>query len=475
MSADVCVVGGGAAGIAIAMRLNKTDTNVIMIESGGFEPDKATLDLNKGSSVGLPYSTETTRLRWFGGTTNHWEGMCAPLTDIDFEKRDWIPHSGWPIKRSDLDEGYKWAAKFLNLSGTGTDDFSVPQDIIPNPGTLSFGCWRFAHNLSLGEVYRKTLEESQNVRILLHSNVIDIRLVDELNSVSELKVATLSGARFSVRAKKYILACGGIENARLLLASNSQMQYGIGNGYDQVGRYFMEHPHNDVGTFYSNHTQLNKLFMLDFKRVRGLRAVNTDIVSNGKHAVLNIVSSIKTMESFGVGSGSLVINASSQFTGHIAQTKQLTQIHKIFPYKTYTLFTRTEQVPNPYSRVLLSNLTRDELGVPRISVDWRITEQDWRTIQVLVKKFSETVSSSGQGLVKIADWLSDSYRWPKHTWFGCHHIGTTRMSENPQNGVVDKKFRVYGTNNLFIIGSSVFPTAGSANPTLTVIAISRLL
>ncbi|MDX2112183.1 MAG: FAD-dependent oxidoreductase [Alphaproteobacteria bacterium] len=471
LTADICVIGAGAAGIAIAMRHIDSDKNIIIIESGGFEPDKATLDLNKGKAIGLSYSTESTRLRWFGGTTNHWEGMCAPLSDIDFEKRDWIPYSGWPIKRSDLDEGYKWAAKFLNLSGTGTDDFSVPQDIIPNPGTLSFGCWRFAQHLSLGEVYRKPLEESKNIKILLHSNVVDIRLVDELNSVSEVKVATLSGARFSVRAKKYILACGGIENARLLLASNSQMQYGIGNSYDQVGRYFMEHPHNQVGQLFSYGDDLGKLFRLDFKRSRGLRPVNTDIIADKNAAVLNISLSPQTMKEYQVAGGSLVISAHNEIKEQSATLNYLQHASGVSVKHVFGLYARTEQVPNPDSRVILNHNERDALGIPRVQLDWRLTEQDWKTIHVLAIKFAEAISASGAGFVRLSGWLERFSGWPRNAWYGSHHMGTTRMSDDPKTGVVDKDQKVFGLNNLHIAGSSVFPTSGWPNPSYTLISM----
>jgi choline dehydrogenase-like flavoprotein len=246
------------------------------------------------------------------------------------------------------------------------------------------------------------------------------------------------------------------------------MQYGIGNGYDQVGRYFMEHPHNDVGQLFSFGDDLGKLFRLDFKKSRGLRPVNTDIIADKNDAVLNITLSPEAMKDYQVAGGSLVISAHSEIKDQKVTLNYLQHASGIPVKHVFGLYARTEQVPNPDSRVTLSHDLRDAFDVPRVRVDWRLTEQDWRTIHVLVTKFAEAVSASGAGLVRLSGWLERFSGWPRNVWHGSHHMGTTRMSNNLKTGVVDINKKLFELDNLFISGSSVFPTSGWANPSYTI-------
>ncbi|MFW0777258.1 MAG: GMC family oxidoreductase [Rickettsiales bacterium] len=474
---DLCIVGGGAAGIAIAHEFIGSSLRVAIIESGGMEPDKATLELNKGNVTGRHYSIESSRLRWFGGSTNHWEGMCAPFDELDFKERTWVRHSGWPITHDKLYPYYARAAKFLNMSGDTNDDFSVPQNLIESNNVLSFGCWRFAKHLSLGEVYRQSLEQATNIKAILNANLIDIKLTDTLSSVSEMHFSTLAKQKFTIKAKRYVLACGGLENARLLLASNKQYEKGVGNWHDNVGRYFMEHPHHEAGNLFSfGSDNLAKQFHLHFKKSKGLSAVNDGLIANTSGKTLNIKLSEAAQQKYKVGGGSLVINTTKidQRNGPTASL-----LSHVFGYqaptKKHGLYIRTEQVPNPDSRVTLSVSQKDALGMPRLQLHWMLKEQDWHTIHILAKMFAISVSANDFGVVRLYKWLGGSVKWPKHLGWGGHHMGTTRMHENVKYGVVDKDCKVHGVDNLYIAGSSVFPTSSWANPTFTIVALSTRL
>lgn len=477
LQADICIVGGGAAGIAIANALIGSGLNVVVLESGNFAPENATLALSGGRVSGLPYSLEASRLRFFGGSSNHWEGMCAPLGENDFSERAWIKHSGWPIKRADLDEYYVKAAKFLNLSGDGSHDFSASSDIIENPDTLSFACWRFAKNLSLGETYRDALGDAKNIRVIINSNLADIELNADLNGVTKVHAATLAGNNFSVAAKKYVLACGGIENARILLACNKQVEKGIGNANDLVGRFFMEHPHNNIGTFFNFvPPERMNIFRLHFKKNRGLKSVNDKIIIGGNSEVMNITISPHAMEKYKVGGGSLVISTIDDVKNLEAPVEHLRRVFAAQNApQAIGLYARTEQTPNPESRVALSTDARDALGMPLLDLRWQMQRQDWQTINTLAKLFAEAASAAGLGVVKIPGWVSEFTGWPKNLGWGGHHMGTTRMGENAATSVVDSDCRMHGISNMYIAGSSVFPTSGWANPTYTIIALTLRL
>jgi len=244
LEAEVCIVGAGAAGVALARDLMKAGRDVCLLEGGGMDYEEKTQTLFEGENVGMEYyDLDHSRLRFFGGTTNIWGGRSVPLDPIDFEKRDWVPHSGWPITLDDLQEYYRIAHDSLELGG-GKLGLS-PIDF--NPGEITTRFWRFD---DLAERFNSRrsddLINSENVRIVLHANTTGLHATENAMGINYLNAQTMQGKKLQVKASHFVLACGAIENARLLLASNSVEANGIGNEYDQLGRYFMEHPHGRV-------------------------------------------------------------------------------------------------------------------------------------------------------------------------------------------------------------------------------------
>ncbi len=256
LNTDVCIVGAGAAGITAALELTDSELDVIVVESGGRTgPDPATQALYRGASVGRPILGLTTgpkplgldaiRLRWLGGTTNHWAGYCRKLEPIDFEERPHLAVSGWPIESSDLHEHWERAARWCRITDA-SDDATVWSHRIGLPAPLPSSskqhtkAFQITRVMRFGDEYRYDLESAGNVRVMLWANAVNLATEDG-RAVQTVQARTLTGVGITVRARAFVLACGGLENPRLLLASTDADPAGVGNRHDQVGRYFAEH------------------------------------------------------------------------------------------------------------------------------------------------------------------------------------------------------------------------------------------
>ncbi|HEU4616718.1 MAG TPA: FAD-dependent oxidoreductase, partial [Gammaproteobacteria bacterium] len=246
LDADVCIIGAGAAGITLARELAGGPLDVCLLESGGLTPDARTQALYEGKNVGWPYySLDALRLRFFGGTTNHWGGVCRPLDDIDFAARSWVPSSGWPFGKAELDPYYRRAHEVCQLGPYDYDVAAIEdasrQRFHLDAARLETTMCQYSPPTRFGQVYREALERAPNVRTYLYANAVDLVPVESGRALSHVQAATLEGARFTVHARRFVLATGAIENARLLLASNGNRAGGLGNDHDLVGRFFMEH------------------------------------------------------------------------------------------------------------------------------------------------------------------------------------------------------------------------------------------
>jgi choline dehydrogenase-like flavoprotein len=247
---DLCIVGAGAAGITLAREFIGTRYRVALVESGGLTYSGRVQQLYAGESVGLPsYALTYSRFRIFGGSTSRWAAQCRPLDPIDFEPRPGIAHSGWPFDHHHLQAWYRRAQAVCGL------DMGEELAWTPGPGRLPL-CdggleaivFRFGYPRDFGQAYRQELERSANVDVFLNASVVEIQPAPDLRSVQTLRAKTLGGGAFEIQAQVYVLACGGVENARLLLAFNRIAPAGIANGHDLVGRFFMDIPISRPGT-----------------------------------------------------------------------------------------------------------------------------------------------------------------------------------------------------------------------------------
>jgi choline dehydrogenase-like flavoprotein len=511
VTAEVCVIGAGAAGVAIARDLKNSGREICLLEAGGMDYENDTQALFEGRNIGAEYyELDHSRLRFFGGTTNIWGGRCVPLDPIDFERRDWVPHSGWPISRADLEPWYRIAHDALEL---GEFDYSAalwrklglkPIDFDPDEIATTF--WRFD---TMKERFNRDqnddLVASSKVRIFLHANLVALRCDENARCITSAEARSLQGHVLKVQARHYVLACGAIENARMLLLSNDVIQAGIGNVHDQVGRYFMEHPHgriahietSDPGAFWALY---RKRYFRDAPPVAPALVASEAL--QRRAGTLNSAATFKPQRdpSRGLALGKKVymnlkhgLNPSRSgrmiWHGYRGVT-DLLQAHVSMPLlrvavkaarlRLYVI-ARGEQAPNPDSRVVLSD-RRDALGCRRADLNWRMSALDKHSVRELARSIGREFTRLRLGRVSSMDWLEDaSTDWPvdptvgNHPIAGYHHMGTTRMSTSPRKGVVDANCTVHGMTNLHIAGASVFTTGGWANPTLTLLALARRL
>jgi len=494
LAADVCVIGAGAAGITIATQLDGSGLDVVLLESGDFDFDTATQALYQGSVVGLPLDPRThegldePRLRFFGGTTNHWAGYCRPFTPLDFENRDYVPRSGWPFSRELLDPYYERAQDVVQLGPYHYDpqywqDAGLLAPPLLEDPTTPHQVIQIASSPRFSDLYRQTIVDSPNVRLYIHANVTQLVLSEDGTSLTGIDVATLSGTTFTATARVFVLATGGLEVARVLLASNTRRPAGIGNEEDLVGRHFMEHANIAAGVALLT-TDANGLAaylpsnqnvsVADGERSVAIQAVA--LVAEEVQRLLGLRSCEMTFEyPFAPDDRRLA----ALFPG-VERGIALLRAQGVEPRVAPVLRVLCEQEPNPSSRVTLTR-TLDALGMPQIALDWRLTGDDRRSMLRTIELLGTEVGRRGLGRVRLdMDGFTnlipsetDVLDYPVNT--GSHHMGTARMHASPRSGVVDPDLKVHSVANLYIGGSAVFPTSGANTPTLTIVALALRL
>lgn len=515
LETDICIIGAGAAGITIARELSNQPYEVCILESGGLGFDAATQSLYEGDNVGTKYfPLKESRARYLGGSTNLWGGWSRPLDEIDFEHRSWMPYSGWPVSRSELLPYYHRAQQACHLgpleydidywqAGLAEQQLQVPSlgdDVITH-------LWQVIPptHVRFGEAYRSELEQARNIKTYLHANVVEIETNDTAGAVTQLRVASLDGKQFSMKAKTFILAVGGIENPRMLLLANKVQSCGLGNQHDLVGRFFMEHPILWSGKVsYSqqaSHTpyfEIDNTFMatgfglpkpvqqreqvLNFSlRIKPvveewLLAINRLQYKMQQSKASQDLAAIVDGHKYEFGLpqkdssviedlSKIIANSDRVLAKIYAKLLQKSTAEPVV-YRTHLI---SEQAPNPDSRITLSR-ERDRLGLNQVNLDWRLSPIDKYTVQRSQQVIAQEFERYDLGKMHI-ELTEDDAAW--ETVKGSyHHMGTTRMSNNPREGVVDENCQVHGVGNLYVAGSSVFPTSGLSNPTLTIVALA---
>ncbi len=511
LDTEVCIVGAGAAGVALARDLMCAGREVCLLEAGGMDFETATQSLFEGENVGMTYyDLDHARLRFFGGTTNIWGGRCIPLDPIDFEKREWVPHSGWPITLDELRDYYRIAHDTLEL---GNFDYEARiwkklqlEPIDFDREKISSRFWRFdALAERFNNLQSLDVIHAANVRVVLHANTVGLQVSENASVVERLDAKSLQGRKLSVKARQFILACGAIENARLLLASRNVESNGIGNQFDQLGRYFMEHPHGRIAHIKtSDPASFWALYRKRFP-VSGVPVAPALVLPPALQRRLRILNSAATF----------TLQKDPLRGSSVSKKVYMGLKHKTSPSRTgrrlwhtwrgsqnwlqrhvsmrllrlgvglkrmeLYVIARAEQAPNPDSRVRLSN-EKDAIGCHKADLDWQLSPLDKLTMLQFGKTLQSEFERLGLGKVTTSTWLEDGKpEWPvdptvgNHPIGGYHHMGTTRMSRSARDGVVDANCTVHGYHNLHIAGSSVFPTGGWANPTLTLLALTHRL
>ena len=510
---ELCIIGGGAAGIDIARFFDKTNRSVLVVESGGIDFEPNTQKLYEMKCIGKsirdggydlnPHLVEQfkgeCRARMFGGTTNIWSGKWKMLEPIDFEKKDWMPNSGWSISFEELLPYYKEIAQeysVLDLNSILNEDLQTEiinsvlgktQDIKYTIHYTEKPPLKFNTNS-----YKEELIKSKNVHILLNANAYKLILEDSCKGVKKLSIKTLGGKAYSVVAKVFVLACGGLENARLLLSSNKQIAAGIGNTNHLVGRFYMDHPKGKLGIvkplssysipkiFFGSHKECKSYrvgFSLSEEKQRDFQTLNHNFYLKPVYdeRVKLVISTLATLKRaiselklYQLMSVAKVLLTNFGYVYKILAKKLIKKpINEISHYEiTHYL----EQSPNYESKLFLGEEV-DALGMRKIIIDWQLSSLEKESFERFVKQMQKVFSEIGLGEIII----DETYYNLEFVRDASHHMGTTRMGNTPDDGVVDSNCKVFGMDNLYIAGSSVFPTGGNANPTYTILALSRRL
>lgn len=485
---DLAIIGGGPAGISLSLALKDTPFNILLLEAGGNEFDPAVQDAYKGNQDGdLPYlKLEESRLRYFGGSSNHWGGWSRPLDAVDFEKRDWIAHSGWPFGLETL-RPYFPRAQALCETGAWLYD-QIPRRL-PNDSVIPLGqggvytSWfQFSKtkdglgHTHFGERYKGELAATPRITTWLNAAVTALRLSGNAQTIERLELRA-GGKRLAVRPRFTVLAGGALENARLLLTSNDVMRPGIGNQNDRVGRFFADHPiPRDVGTLVLFNGQMPKTYfsgqginndmpLSDGTRVRAVFSPTMNYIRTQK-----VIGSLTTVDH--------PVAMTETMGEAVAATSQALGVDGSRA-RAYMLGCGLEPMPDPERRLTLTG-ERDALGLPRLKLHITTPQPDFEQYRTTLRELGRQLLVSKAGMVRLhyrsrAEWLGSMNRPDEQPWWGSHHMGTTRMHVDPRQGVVDADSKVHGVANLFVAGSSVFPTYGSSNPTLNLIALTLRL
>jgi len=511
---DTCIVGAGAAGLTLAGALQPKNRDICVLEAGAFEPDEKTQSLYDLDCVGYPVRDNyMARARYYGGSCNLWAGRAMKLARSDVEGRSWLGDRGdaWPVSYDEISRYYDRAAGLLRLPGdpdgacrgriSGDERALVESSgFVPNLAIWAKKPMRF------GKACQR-LFRSRNVNLYINANASEICLDAAGHRVDSIVARSLAGNEIRVRARTFVLASGGLENARLMLASRNVHPDGVGNQHDLVGRYYMDHPravfgrvrlHRPValptvlGTpLADGKIQLGLGLAEDEQRERGVvnsyLSLEPELSDIAEARYRSSISILKVLLRRGHAGGRL--DWSAMRLGNIKDLIYLLTPKEILPHPVYralfllkrrlsggltrgplTIINYCEQLPDRESRAYLGE-DRDRLGMRRLVLDWRIGSEVPDSIIQLHKVLDEQLRRSNLGVVETDTDELSGVRFTDAS----HHMGTTRMNSDPKQGVVNADCRVHGVANFYVTGSSVFPTCGNANPTWTIVALALRL
>jgi choline dehydrogenase-like flavoprotein len=521
LESTVCIVGAGAAGITLACELDGSPFKVLLIEAGGLKSDRST-PADYGGTAAAPHPDPSQFRRFvFGGTTEIWGGRCVPLEPIDFERRDYIANSGWPIG---YDEVARFYPRALGYCDAGQFDFSAPSSIAHAPPTIAGfdgagivetdAIERYSLPTDFGRRYRQRIEHSANITALLDARCLALKKKRGEDRIEAIELIDRAGRKGLVRAQVFVLSVGGIETPRLLLASDPA-GCGLGNRTDRLGRFYACHFENCIGTLMPHGTTVAFDFEKTMDGVYCRRKLQFSRDAQAKHRLLNMAFRLHFPEYSDATHGSAVMSAIylakstlipeyRNILRHGAETPAspagshlrnvITGLPKLAKFGVDWLFLRqlarrklpytlvsnangsfplefnSEQIPLERSRVRLIDQT-DRHGLRRVHVDWFVSEEDVESAYRGYLLLQEIIGRTSSCRIEFDEQQLRS-RLRHSVPLGGHHIGTARMAATPKDGVVDRDCAVFELPNLYIASSAVFCTSGHANPTLTIVALA---
>jgi choline dehydrogenase-like flavoprotein len=497
---DLCLVGSGPAGWTIAEELRESGLRILILESGGFEREPDSDALNQIESVGVPLFNGRDRV--LGGTSDNWGGRCISLDDIDYEARPWVPFSGWPFGSEMIAPYLDRASEHLGVGPYGPDGRGPAPDGIStwpdvDRALLRRLCWQISRKpIRFGRLF--LARPNANLRVLVHATVTHLNTGSSGEHLKSIEIADPEGRRAIVRARAVVLCAGGIENARILLYSNRIMPNGVGNSYDVVGRFLMDHPRDP--------DLIVRLDTRDAARVRAFFNLFGPYKRNGAHGRHSLIYGLSLSPERQRRDGLLncaawpfevfasddpmdaakrlvmgprahalrdarLIISQPGFLLRAVQARLLSEHVVKRKIDRIGFVATSEQRPDPDSRIRLSE-RRDRLGLPIAEIDWRISAQERASLAALAQSIAREFQRLDLPPAHPADWVRDGRYDDAAFVDSCHPTGTTRMASNPRYGVVNADSQVHDIEGLYVAGSSVFPTGGHANPTLMIVAFA---
>lgn len=460
---DYCIIGSGPAGMTCARALASKSRKILLLEGGDRLFSDQSQSLYQGETIGDKYfDLNACRLRYFGGSSNHWTGWCRPLDPKDFDGKGPARAGRWPFSRSELDPYLPGAFKILEVEPPPAD--------IPLPGRmLRKVAYSFSPPVRFGEKYDAEITASDSILLCLNCNLTGTNVSG--GAISSIPVENYEGARAEIKARIFILACGGIDNSRLLLwcnaASNGALLKG---GADRVGRYWCEHHFATIG---------DAIVATDFVK-------RPDDPHGPLGAAMTFVSlTPRMMEGAGILSCGmrLLPTSGGEAKALLEDLACVAPTWANWAYEAlvdgslcaHTLKATAEQEPQFDNRVALGEI-KDRFGIPKVQLHWRRSELDMRTMREAAKALGFFLATQDIGRARLEPWVLGEADYPEDVEIaGYHHMGGTRMSDDPASGVVDRNCRLYGMANLYVAGSSVFPSGGHTTPTTTIVQMALRL
>ena len=448
---DVCIIGAGAAGITLAINLAKAGVDIALCEGGDENYTEESQGMYKGTVVGDPYfQLDIARLRFLGGTTNHWAGMSRPFEKIDFERQYIGAEYEWPI-------GYEAINKYLTEA---CEILEINNDFESKEKALSKEVRKINFNWSppvrFKQKYITNMTELKNLTLLTNANLIE--LSGGNRKINEITLSSINKKTIKIRAKKYIFAMGGIENSRMLLWFKARYNDKFFDVNTPIGKYWMEHPHFTIGQALVENQISDHMYYAISKDTQ----IDRKILGCGLRVERQTKTGVKKL----VNELLCVSPTLGKKMMHMVSKDLVCGV---------TFRAAWEQAPDPSNHVKLSN-RKDILGVPRTELHWVKNKIDRKTIEESVSIYNDWLLQNNFGRIKLDDWVADGKIYPQNDELaGYHHMGGTRMGRSSLYGVVDADCKVFGSDNLYIAGSSIFTTGGHNNPTLPIIQFSLRL
>jgi choline dehydrogenase-like flavoprotein len=511
---DCCVVGAGPVGLTLALEAASAGLRVLLLEAGTADAkdDAAARPSTHVVDPATHAPMEQATRRGVGGASWLWGGRCVQFEPVDFERRDYVASSGWPLDASDVAPWQATAAEYLDC---GVPTFRAGPDWPGLGGVRLTQLERWARQPKLAGRLGARVIAHPNISVLCEATVNDLAIPPSGTGVNHL-VVLHRGHTTTVSARNYVLACGGLETTRLLLSVQRRLPDRFGGVNGPLGRYYMGHLQGSIATIQltdaadirdldlrldEHGVYVRRRFSISDRALREHRLLNTSFhVDNPpfhdpahRNSTLSLVFLALSIPPIGrrilaegirlrhIGPeprryGPHLANIARRPFRAAADVLQILRKRYLSPVRkpgfvlrnaggTYGLHYHSEQVPSRYSRVKLNASTGVD-GQPGLDVDFRYSQQDVDSVIAAHRYLDEALRASGRGRLVYVDAENQRERSVRaQASDGFHHIGTTRMSATPGDGVVDRDCRVHGVDNLFIASSSVFRTSGEANPT----------